>query len=593
MRHFTGRNNLSFLIALLLLINCNLLHAQSLTWNRPIIAGHECYSVVLDSSNYMYSLSEIHCDYPNVNFFDTIAVQATLEEGMRSLFVTRTDANYNVQWIKLLESTWMFHTPQMKISPQQKVIIASTVYDRIKVDSIDISFPNHSEPPFVIMQLDPSGHLDWMNMILNASYFQRIEDIAFDSENNIYVTGTLVSDITFGNLNSSGEFLPDTTLLLPMDVTTSFIAKYAQDGKFLSAGIIPVFQNQDAAYLLFQSMIIDNDDNIYVTGWLNGIFKYKNTEITSKGIEIFIFKFNKEMELVWTKHFGPGSSIIIQQGNSLAFDKRKKNFYVTGNFIGSLDFGHGLVAANDKNIFLAKYSTDGDLKWIKTSGCYSGGASYTEEGQKVFVDDEDFVYLAGEFYNTLHIGDTTLNVYIDPNVSNDYSDIFIAKYLANGKFSWATHAGSNRSDVLGSIAKDKNNHVYVCGITTSGARFGEYTFTPNTGYMGFLASFNDRTETNQYEYNYGIEEQKNDSDKIRVFPNPVVNNLEVEIQNTNHSDISIRLIDLQGKTIFNTYEKSGNIIHKLSLQFDNKPSGIYCLLITVGNNVYTHKVVKI
>ncbi|MDY0343401.1 MAG: T9SS type A sorting domain-containing protein [Lentimicrobium sp.] len=557
------------------------------------MAGRECFSVDLDSSNNIYSLSEFRYDYPNTNFFDTIPVQPTIEEGSRGLFVTRTDTNYNLQWMKLLETSWGFNSPQMKISPQQKVLIASKVWDRIKVDSIDISFPIHEEAPFVIVQLDSSGHLDWMNLIQNKSYFQDMEDIAFDSKNNTYFTGTIVSDITFGNLNSIGEFLPDTIIVPPINTTPSFIAKYAPDGKFISAAIIPIIHYQGGAFLMCQSMIIDNDDNIYITGWFEGIIQYNNVEIKANGVEIFILKFNKEMELVWSKHFGPGSSTIIQQGNSLAFDKSKKNFYITGNFIGSKDFGNGLVEANDKNIFLAKYTTDGDLKWIKTSGSSSGAASYTEEGQKVFVDNEDFVYLAGEFYNTLHIGDTSLNVYIDPNVSNDYSDFFIAKYLANGKFSWATHAGSNYSDKLGSITKDKNNHVCVCGLTYRGARFGEYTMATNAGTLGFLASFNDRSETNQYGPSYGIEEQKNDSDMIKIFPNPIINNLEVEIQNTNHSDISIQIIDLQGRTIFNTYEKSGNNIQKFSYQFNKKPSGIYCLIITIGNDIYTYKTIKV
>jgi len=295
------------------------------------------------------------------------------------------------------------------------------------------------------------------------------------------------------------------------------------------------------------------------------------------------------MNIVWSKHFGPGNPYMIQQGNSLAFDKNKKNFYITGNFIGSKDFGNGQVQADDKNIFLAKYSLDGKLKWVKNFGSWSGTASYTEEGQKLYVDDDDFVYLGGIFYSTLQIGDTAIEAYNDPYVGNNYSDIFIAKYFANGDFSWVTQAGYKRDDKLGSIVKDKFNHLFVGGSTSQESHFGEYTIVippDDLGQRGFLACFNDRPETNKYETSFGITERKNISDRIKIFPNPFIDNFEVEIQNTERSDISIQLIDLNGKTLFSDSEKSGNFIQNYSYQLNNEQSGIYCFKITIGNNVF-------
>lgn len=595
MAHLFEKNSLSFLLALILLINCNLLDAQILTWKQPILAGYDCYAVDVDSNNYIYSLCETWSHYPGTAFYNTTPVPRTLPEG-RNVFITKTDTSNNLLWMKVFETPWCFSNPKMKMSPTQKVLFSGKVYDRIKIDSVDLSFPNHEQPPFIIVQLDSSGHLDWMNLIQNKSYFVYMRDISFDSENNIWLTGNTGSEITFGDLNSSEEFLPSLTLTPTANATTSFIAKYSPDGKFLSANIIPIVNSHGEAVLYIKSMIIDNDDNIYLTGWFDGTIQFGSSMIESSGMEVLILKFNKNMEIVWSKHFGPGSPTMIQQGNSLAFDKSKKNFYVTGNFIGSKDFGNGLVQSNDKNIFLAKYSLDGELKWVKNFGSWSGAASYTEEGQKLYVDDHDFVYLGGIFYSTLQIGDTAIEAYNDPYISNNYSDIFIAKYFANGDFSWVGHAGCKGNDVLGSIVKDKFNHLFVGGSTSQGSHFGEYTIVvpPNDlGLRGFLACFNDKLEINIYETSFGIEERKNVSDNIKIFPNPFIKNLEVEIQNKEHSDISIQLIDINGKTLFSDFEKHGNFIQNYSYQLNNGPSGIYCFKITIGNNVYTYKIVKL
>lgn len=595
MRHLIQKNYFSILIILFLLINCNLINAQSLTWKRPILAGLECYSVASDSNNYIYSLCEYTSHFQSPNLFDTVPVPSTLPE-FGNIFVTKSDTNFNIKWMKIMESSWSFNRPKMEISSEQKIVIATSVWDRFKLDSIDMIFPNHEEPPIVIVQLDSSGNIGWMNLIQNNTYFIEITDIAFDSQKNVYVIGNTVSNITFGNLDSSGVFLPSITLVPTINSTSTFLAKYSPVGEFISATMFPLANTSQGDYLKINSMIIDNDDNIYLTGWFQGIIQYNNSEIESDGAEIIILKFNMDMELVWSKQFGPGNIAMIEQGKSLAFDKSKKNFYITGNFIGSKDFGNGLIYANDRNIFLAKYTTDGMLKWIHTSGCNSGMASYTEEGQVVYVDKADFVYLGGKFSRTLFIGDTTLNVYIDPNVANDYFDFFIAKYYANGVFSWATNAGSNYSDKLASITKDNNNHVFVCGATNSESYFGEYTLVtpPNAlSAIGFVACFNDKPEINQFEESYGIEEQTNGAEKIKIFPNPFINNLEVEVQNENHSAISLQMIDLQGKTIISTLEESGNINQTFSYQFNNKASGIYCLLITIGDSIYTYKIVKL
>lgn len=103
----------------------------------------------------------------------------------------------------------------------------------------------------------------------------------------------------------------------------------------------------------------------------------------------------------------------------------------------------------------------------------------------------------------------------------------------------------------------------------------------------------DRPESNKYEINYGIEEQKNITDGIKNFPNPFIDVIEVEIQNPEQSAISIQLIDLNGKSLLYEIENSASTTQNFSYQLNNEPAGIYCFKITIGNNIYTYKIEKL
>lgn len=593
MTHLITLIKFSGIFLLLFFIHCSILNAQNLVWKQPIHAGYECFNVSLDSNNFLYSTCESRTD-GYVEYFDSTAVPTTLTDG-RSIFVAKSDTNNVVQWLKVIESSWAIGDPIMGISPSQKVIISSNVWDQIICDPFGMSFPDHNDPPFFILQLDSSGNFDWINLIQHKHQFGYMKDVAFDSENNIYLTGICNDTITFGDLDCLWQWTPTVSFVNP-DGESSFIAKYSQNGKFISAKLIPIVNTQGGAYLWLNSIIIDSENNLYATGWFDGTIEYGNTTISSVGVEILILKFNENMEVVWSKHFGPGNPYTIQQGNSLAFDKEKKNFYVTGNFIGNKDFGNGLVQSNDKNIFLAKYSLDGTLKWIRQFGNWSGLASYTEEGQELFVDENDFVYVGGIFYSTLQIGDTAIEAYYIPNISNTYSDIFIAKYFANGDFSWAAHAGNDHADELGALVKDKFNHIYVGGQTSPGTHFDDYTIVispGDIGQRGFLACFNDRPENNKYESTFGIEDSTQIDYKIKIFPNPFLEKFEIEIQNTEYLDIYLKLIDLNSRTVLTDFIKAESAVQSISYNLEELPAGIYCLKIALGSNLCNFKIVKL
>jgi hypothetical protein len=187
---------------------------------------------------------------------------------------------------------------------------------------------------------------------------------------------------------------------------------------------------------------VDGSGNSYVTGIFNGSSTFgqgeaNQTTLTSAGLEdIFVAKHNANGELQWvTRAGGVGSD----GGLGIGVDGFG-NSYVTGWFNGithpgSAIYGQGeanettLISAGDRDLFLAKYNSNGLLQWVKQAG--AGGAS-TDQGMGIAVDPLGTIYMSGFFGD--HVA--TASAIFGPGEPNQTtltsvggSDIFVAKFV--------------------------------------------------------------------------------------------------------------------------------------------------------------------
>src|SRR5690606_41057846 len=99
--------------------------------------------------------------------------------------------------------------------------------------------------------------------------------------------------------------------------------------------------------------------------------------------------------------------------------------YVGGRFQETATFGDAtLVSAGGWDVFLAKYSPEGDLRWVR-----SGGGLDNDEGFGLASDAWGNVYATGLFFDTATFGDTTL-------VGAGGRDVFLPKYSSDGEHPW-------------------------------------------------------------------------------------------------------------------------------------------------------------
>lgn len=150
----------------------------------------------------------------------------------------------------------------------------------------------------------------------------------------------------------------------------------------------------------------------------------------------------------------------FQKAISIAIDTLS-NIYITGHFKEVLDFDPSsntanLDAGNTYDIFLAKYTTDGNFSWVR-----SIEGEQFNYGEKVVVDKNNSPVISGRFR-----GEINLNPFGNPfylNTQSNNTDILIASYNEDGELKTAKKIGGNDSEEIYGFNITENNNLLLCG----------------------------------------------------------------------------------------------------------------------------------
>ena len=250
---------------------------------------------------------------------------------------------------------------------------------------------------------------------------------------------------------------------------------------------------------LGQAIAVDALGNSYVTGQFRNTATFgpgetNQTILTAAGAsqEIFIAKYNSSGALQWAKRISTAEG----QGLGIGLDG-SSNVYVTGYFNLSGTFAPGeaneliLTPFGVKDIFIAKYDTNGNFQWAKQAG-----STFSDQAEGIAVDLLGNSYVTGRFGDVARFGSGEANQ-TDLTAPGLAEDIFVAKYNSSGLLQWAKRAGGTSTDQGLAIAIDGVGNSYVTGIFSLTATFapGEGNQTLLTAPVGgntdiFIAKYN-------------------------------------------------------------------------------------------------------
>lgn len=276
----------------------------------------------------------------------------------------------------------------------------------------------------------------------NAGYIDSGRRIVCDSLKNLYLTGTFTSgSIKFGsytlfNQNNSPGLGP----------ANAFITKLNSSGSFLWAK----GSKGNTIHEYNTSIACDQQGNSCVTGCFKPLVIFDNDTLITKGAaDVYIVKYDYMGNVMWSRSIGENDWDV---GNSVSFDKWG-NIYVVGAYKSQmLSIGNFTLSNNgDFDMFIIKLDANGSLIYAKTFG----GIGH-DVANYIYSDFNGDIIVGGRFFSsTLNFGNSVL-------VNSGTSNLFVAKFDANGNNLWAKAANTSDAET-NAIVTDENNNIYVTG----------------------------------------------------------------------------------------------------------------------------------
>ncbi|MGD2110327.1 MAG: SBBP repeat-containing protein [Phycisphaerae bacterium] len=304
-------------------------------------------------------------------------------------------------------------------------------------------------------------------------------DVALDSNGNVYATGVFRGSITIGTTTFTTATSTDTDL---------WVAKFDPDGNVLwahAAGSVP--DNMfDTPADVGEAIAVDADGNCYLAGFFtrNSITFGSVTLIEGDG-SFFLVKYDPGGNVLWVRQADSVCTVCNDPAAVMAVDGNG-NVFVTGIPLnGDIDFGP--FALSNTTFFFAKYDTDGTPVWAV--GPEAGGSA---QSHGVAVDGAGNVYLVGRFSVGMTIGALSLTP-----TDSTHENAFIAKFDALGNPQWLRAGGGETGAEIGTtnptrgraIAADSSGNCLVTGYYQFTTDFGPYVLNDTGHHSVFVAKY--------------------------------------------------------------------------------------------------------
>jgi hypothetical protein len=209
----------------------------------------------------------------------------------------------------------------------------------------------------------------------------------------------------------------------------------------------------------------DVNGNVFIAGYFIGTIDFDPgagvSNLTAQGgyADLFVAKYAPNGNYLWAKQVRTHDA--YPPNEATAVNMRLTNTgdpIITGWFDGVQDLNPGagidtFGTTNGLSLFLIKLDNNGNYIWAKAISAYGF--------PKISIDNANNIYLAGWYQGSAE--DFNPGPAIDSLPRSLYTDIFIAKYDANGNFNWVKGLHSGASEVINDIVSDAAGNIYVCG----------------------------------------------------------------------------------------------------------------------------------
>lgn len=376
-----------------------------------------------------------------------------------------------------------------------------------------------------LAKTNPEGEVQWLRTSGGGNGVRHATGVACDSQNNIYVTGYFVYDIIFGDFFLNGTIQP-----------RMFLVKYSPLGEVLWAKVFGTVG--DTKYTYANDIVLDDEDNIYVTGHFFERLVFDNDTLVSLNqnsphkYDIFLTKFTTNGDVIWAQRAG---GMLEDYVYSLAYDEG--GFVMIGGqiYTNTCNFGDIVIdePSPDRKDFIARFDLDGNAIWVKSGRPDSNSDCETT---RLTVDHSGNIYGFGNYYGTVIFENDTLSggqnflIKLDAEGNKIFTQSLNTNNFPDGNYaqgSWFMR--------MGDLAVDDENNLFLATFFSNQLIFGQDTLVSDTSSYGFpgfdacVCKYNEigfpqwaaKAGGIDYEYTRGVSIFQN-----QIFINGYYNSLE-------------------------------------------------------------------
>lgn len=502
--------------------------------------------------------------------------------GQNDICVLKLDANGNFIWAKTVGSTQSDVGYAAALDPSGNICVTGIFQGTVDFDPGPGIFTMTGGGGVFnrcfILKLDANGN--YIQALQIAAPYSEGDAISTDAAGNIYFCGnyTGTADLNpgaaiFNVTSSSGA----DAFVIKLDNTGAFVwgksfgglgtdncrtVKADATGNVYLAGDFPLTTDFDPGASVF---------NLIASG-------------TSDG---YVLKLDVNGEFVWVKALGGSAA---DAARDITLDAA--NVYITGLFQATVDFDPGagiynLTSVGSNDIFICKLTEAGNFVWALNYGGFT-----LDEGISIFSSASGNLYATGYFKEVVDFdpgtGSTFLNsangdtyiVNLDATVLPLTLLNFTATNTATGNLlKWQTAQEINTKHFEIEWSVDGLQFARVATEPAAGNSYSiiQYHFlhtTPDGGnhfYRLKMVDIDDR-----FSYSSVIKINSTISDfSMNVFPNPVVDLLQIDIRVQKKETILLQLQTTDGKIIATKKISLNNGTNHFNWSLQNIPAGNY------------------
>ncbi len=412
--------------------------------------------MVLDTNKNLY----VTGGFSGVAYFGNDSLVAN---SYRDIFVAKYDSIGNIIWLKTIAGNDYDTPSSISIAEDNNIFLTGCFSDNIVFDNDTIEAKGFIDN--FILKLDVDGQiLDYKQISIHCGANKRL--LVADQQNNVYFASSF---------QQAAIFEQDT--ILSNGKSDVFIIKYDQQFNMLDYFVLggtgndkladikiqnnkfyltSNFENEisilDTTYYSYggndiltikidtnwdiewaahaagfysnnvSTIELDQQNNTYISGHFNNkiYFDFQDSLCSNGIFDVFVAKYDSIGKLIWADNFGGvsndyGYELLINNNN---------NLYVAGTFRDVIKKNGQRIKSKDmlSDMFIAKYSQDGNFEWISQSG-----GNQRDYCNTLLSDQSDYLYLIGSFNNNFAF--ETDSIITDSITNANPEDLFVARFF--------------------------------------------------------------------------------------------------------------------------------------------------------------------